>query len=58
VSLPTTTDPVEAVDGHVHACFTGHRIQSLTQDTGPIARRVLGFRVHAVEPIKRVAEGS
>jgi hypothetical protein len=50
VSLQYTTDPVEAVDEHVHAFFSGHRIESLTQDTGPIDQRVPGFRVHAVAP--------
>ena len=45
-----TTDAAEAVDDHVHAFFAGHRIESLTQDTGPIRERVPGLRVHAVAP--------
>jgi hypothetical protein len=50
LSFQHTTDPAEAVDEHVHAFFAGHRIESLTQETGPIDQRVPGFRVHAVEP--------
>jgi Suppressor of fused protein (SUFU) len=50
LSLQITTDPVEAVDAHLHAFFAGHRIESLTQETGPIGQRVPDFRVHAVAP--------
>lgn len=50
MSLLNTTDPAEAVDEHIHSFFAGHRIESLTQDTGPIYQRVPGFRVHAIPP--------
>jgi hypothetical protein len=45
-----TTDASVAVDDQVHAFFAGHRVESATQDTGPILERVPGFRVHVVAP--------
>jgi hypothetical protein len=45
-----TTDPARALDDHVHSYFAGHRVESMTWDTGPIDARVPGFRVHAVAP--------
>jgi hypothetical protein len=50
MSVHDTTDAAVALDDHVHDFFAGHRIETLTQDTGPIHERVLGFRVHAVAP--------
>jgi hypothetical protein len=45
-----TTRATDAVDDHVHAWFAGHRIESLTWDTGPVHDWIPGFRVHAVAP--------
>jgi hypothetical protein len=45
-----TTDPTAALDAHVHSHFAGHRVESLTWDSGPIYQRVPGFRVHAIAP--------
>ena len=50
MTLQDTSDPAAALDEHVHSFFAGHAVESLTWDTGPLYRRVPGFRVHAVAP--------
>jgi hypothetical protein len=50
MTLLQTTDPMVALEKHVHSVFAGHQIERLTWDTGPIYERVPGFRVYAIAP--------